>query len=232
MTYLATDDDTALASEFAQMGEADLAKAEPGLKELGLHDAYTAAVSAVQEARSAGAKAQNEIRSAAENLDIAEAGRADRQRKAYEAGTTAIDEHAKATAAIVDTARTKLTAACTPQEPTNAAERAELRSEVRMVLDAAKDAEDAVLSLLIGPDRGVAAVVAGSYGKRWLASRGVKVDADMQKAMDAALVAGAAAHGTPEEKRAAAALGRGGAIESLQKGIGVSLGGAKTFLGK
>lgn len=232
MTYLATDADADEARELVKLGEPHFNRAEILLKELGCGDAFAAAQSAVEGARSAGAKMQDGMRTARGNLEHHPDGRAANERKAWETGSAAIEEHASTAQAAIAVARKKLTAACSPKEPTDAAERAELREECRMVLDSCEDAEQAILDILIGADRGLAAVAAGSLGKRWLASRGVKVDAQLQTAMDAAVVSGARAHGTAEEKRAAEALGTGGAIESLMKGVGVHIGGAKSYLGR
>lgn len=227
-----SDDEYDQAKELAAIAAPHLNKGGGELKAIGI-DIDATVFSALDNAKGAGQRMQSEMAGARGNLEHHPDGRAANERKAWETGTAAIDEHAATTQTAVTVARKALTAKCAPQEPTDAAEKASLRDEVRQQLDAhASDPEHAVLAILLGDDRELAAVVYGSYGRRFLKANGVTLDEQTVAALDKAMIEGARQHGTDEQKRAAAALSTGGAIESLVKGIGAHLSGVKSYVGK
>lgn len=227
-----SDDEYDQAKELAAIAAPHLNKGGGELKAIGI-DIDATVFSALDNAKGAGQRMQSEMAGARGNLEHHPDGRAANERKAWETGTAAIDEHAATAQSAVAVATKKLTALCAPREPDDTASVALLRDECRMQLDAAaSNPEDAVYAILLGDDRELAAVVYGSYGRRWLKANGVKLDEQTTAALDAAMVEGARQHGTPEQRRAAAALGKGGAIESLVKGIGTHLSGVKAYVGK
>lgn len=229
------ESDTAEAAELHKIADPHLNVAEGVLSEFGCDDVVGNVRKTLADGRNAGALMQKNMAAAIENRDIHPDGRADRQREAWEAGNAAIKTAREQSLAAVEEVRKRLTAACTPQEPTDAAARAELREECRMQLDGAHadKPEDAVYSILLGEDRELAAVVYGSLGQRWLKSKGVVIDAQTRAALDGAMVQGARKHGTEKQRKAAEALvGEGGGVNSLLKGVGNHLAGTATFIGK
>jgi hypothetical protein len=99
-----------------------------------------------------------------------------------------------------------------------------LRDEARMVIENAQDPLDAAVTLMQGPDRDLAAVLASRWGRTYLASVGVD---DAQDALNAAAAVGAKEHGDDKAKAAAAALGR---LDDLAKAHAGVIHGASTRL--
>lgn len=232
MTYSTTDDDKALATDLGKIGERDLTGGVDALGDLLDTDAHNALRGALDEGGKAIRGAMLEAQRASNDPMIPEAGRAHVKAQQAERAQKAFEAARDGARSAVAAQRQKLIAAAAPVEPTDPHARAELRTEVKMILDATEDAENGILSILLGADRELAAVAYGSFGRRWLASRGVRVDADMQKALDAALITGSRQHGDEKAKRAAAALAQGGAADLLTKGMGASLTGLASLMGK
>ena len=172
------------------------------------------------------AVAANKAHEAMTNDLIPEAGRARLRREALEEGRTAITNARDQALAALTVGRKKALVACAPTEPTDAGTATMVRDAVRMELDGQPDALDAAFQILLSDDREAAGVVYGSWGRRWLKSKGVTLDERTIDALDAAMVTGAEKHGTDDQKKAAARLSKAGDLNKLKAGIGVTLGAA------
>lgn len=93
-------------------------------------------------------------------------------REAREAAQTASKDAVERVDATLTVAKQKLAKAALPPLPDDPREVALLRDELKMVLDSAEDPLGMATSIAGGGDRAAAAVVASSWGSRYLQSRG------------------------------------------------------------